>query len=73
MTGPFRCAVVPARDVIIMRSERWRMEIAIDAYPFWLAFYRRMRDRKSGAYARFYAQPVEALEAIEAKVRDALK
>jgi len=33
--------------------------------------YRALRDRDKGRFARFYAQPVQALEAIAGKVREA--
>ena len=68
---PFRCAVVTARGRIIMRQGAWGHEIAVADYPRWLAFFRALRDRDKGRYARFYAQTVEALEAIAAKVREA--
>ncbi len=68
---PFRCAVVAAKGRIILRQGPWGHEITVSDYPRWLAMYRALRDRDKGRFARFYAQPVQALEAIAGKVREA--
>ncbi len=68
---PLRCAVVAARGRIILRQGPWGHEIAVSEYPRWLAMYRALRDRDRGRFARVYAQPVQALEAIAVKVREA--
>lgn len=70
--APFRCAVTAAGQ-LVMRSDRWRMVVPVSEYGMWLKFYRRMRDRQNGRFARFYAQPVQALEAIESKVKEVTK
>jgi hypothetical protein len=40
----------------------WSGAYLIDALPIQLKFYRKLRDRKGGIYAHFYAPTVRALE-----------
>jgi len=43
----------------------WSGTYAMDALPQQLKFYRRLRDRKNGAYAQHYEPTVRALEKFE--------
>ena len=67
---PLHCAVVATRGRIILRQGPWGCEITLAEYPRLLAMYRALRDRQHGRFAKFYSQPVQALEAIAAKVRE---
>lgn len=59
-------------------GERFRLDVGgwSGQYPVadlarWAAFYRRLRDRREGRYARFYAPTVEALEALRRQIKAA--
>ncbi|MEL6411707.1 MAG: hypothetical protein AAFQ38_15020 [Pseudomonadota bacterium] len=35
---------------------------------YWIAFYKRLRDRKGGRYRRFYVDDVRALERVRREI-----
>lgn len=49
---------------VSLRRGAYAAVLPADTLPGWLRFYRRMRDRRGGAYAGFYAPVVTALEAL---------
>lgn len=59
--------LTPCRGRVRLCTGSWSDTFPVDQLPRWLAFYRRMRDRNRGRYARFYAPTVEALEAVQAE------
>jgi hypothetical protein len=57
--------LMPGRAAGRLRKGRWAGTIPADNLDAWIAFYRRLRDRKDGRYAAFYADTVEVLEAAK--------
>lgn len=53
------------RSMIVMQRGLWRSSFPVAKLPGWLQFYRRLRDRRHRAYARFYLPVVKNLERIE--------
>ena len=66
----FQCEIAADMAHVAMRHGAWSHTITLADYPRWLAMYRALRDRQQGRFAKFYAQPVQALEAIAAKVKE---
>ncbi|MDO8983040.1 hypothetical protein [Cypionkella sp.] len=65
MTEPTHFKAIPTLDksAVVFISGTWRMRIAAADLARWVRLYREWRDRLSGKYSKFYAQPTEALEA----------
>ena len=76
MRGAEPCAKVMTatlsedRAAVHLRKGLWSIEFPIEQLPKWLRFYRELRDRRSGQFARFYAADVGVLEAVEKELRD---
>ena len=60
-------------DQFVMQGALWKGYHSLDSFDRWLDFYRRMAERRAGAYASIYRCSIDALEGIEADVRAALK
>ena len=54
---------------VIMVKALWRGEFPVEHLSKWLKVYRDLRDRRQGAFRRFYAEDVRALEAIEEQLK----
>lgn len=61
--------VSPDREMVCMSKGTWRGAFPVEKLPQTLEFYRGLRDRRGGAYARFYVEDVAALEAIEKELK----
>lgn len=48
----------------------WSGVYSVTELPAQLRFYRRLRDRKGGAYAAFYQPTVAALEALAHEIKE---
>ena len=53
---------------VVMRIGEWRGDFPVSQLPFWLHFYRGLRDRDARRYARFYEAAVDALERVSAEL-----
>ncbi|NDR57146.1 hypothetical protein FPS10_12035 [Pseudoruegeria sp. M32A2M] len=51
-------------STVIHESDNWQGRFPVADLPRWIAFYRRLRDRKGGKYRASYADDVAALEAL---------
>ncbi len=51
-------------STVIHESDNWQGRFPVTDLPRWIAFYQRLRDRKSGRYHASYADDVAALEAL---------
>lgn len=60
-----------ARRVQLGAPPGWSERFPVEMLPGKLAFYKGLRDRKGGQFARFYAETVEQLEKAVAKARAA--
>lgn len=64
-------SATPTADgqTVTIAKRYWHASVALADIPGWIEFYRRLRDRKSGAYAHFFTADVAALEAVQRAVR----
>ena len=62
-----RCVLSADRTRATIAGTLWRETIGVDELPGRLSLYRRLRDRKDGAYAGFYRPTVEAIEKAMAR------
>jgi hypothetical protein len=61
-------ALIADRSRVRLCTGLWADTFPVADVPRWLGFYRSLRDRKAGRYARHYAATVEALEAVQAEL-----
>ncbi|SFC45536.1 hypothetical protein [Tropicimonas isoalkanivorans] len=55
-------------STVIHESDNWQGRFPVTDLPRWIAFYKRLRDRKGGRYRASYADDVAALEAIRRRL-----
>lgn len=65
---PMKAAASPDGDTIIMVRGPWRQKVPAADLAKWITLYRGLRDREGGRFARFYAQPIEVLEALATRL-----
>lgn len=53
----------------VARGVIWRGRYPVSELPRQLRFYRGLRDRQGGAFARFHQPAVDALETLQASLR----
>ena len=56
-------------ETVVIRKGNWRARIPVEDLNRWLAFYRRLRDRRGGAYAKHYQLDIDALEKVRREIR----
>ena len=72
MTGTPQVIWCPARDKVFVQGNLWSTDFPGSDLARWLAFYRRLRDRREGRYAKHYFPIIEALEEVQCERRAAL-
>ena len=65
-----RAALSADRTMVLLRRATWRGDFPVEALPRWIAFYEGLRDRSHGRYRNTYQPMVEALEGVQAKLRE---
>ena len=56
-------------ETVVMRRGTWQARIPVEDLDRWLAFYRRLRYRHRGAYAKHYQPEIDALEQVRREIR----
>lgn len=56
-------------ETVLMRKGNWQARIHVQNLDRWLAFYRRLRDRRGGVYANHYQPDIDALEQVRREIR----
>ena len=56
---------------VIHDSDNWQGRFPVTDLPRWIAFYKRLRDRKGGRYRASYVDEVAALEALKRRLPSA--
>lgn len=75
MAGSFRAIITRDGKSILMAKGEWRQTVPVSDLPNQLALYRGLRDRgaaqgKPGPQHAIYAPNVEALEAVQRKLKE---
>lgn len=55
-------------STITMRKDKWSMTCPAADLGGWTSLYTKLRDRKGGVFAAFYAQDVADMQAAQARL-----
>lgn len=69
MKAPMVASLSPDGLEVRLVLGKWSGAFPVDALDRWIAFYRRLRDRRGGRYAALYAGDVKVLEALRAELQ----
>lgn len=68
--APLFVSLSPDRARVLLSKGTWRGDFPVAQLGRWIGTYRALRDRRSGRFAKHYADDVAALEAVRREIEE---
>lgn len=68
--SPAVATLSKTKTTVLYRVGQYSVRFPVGDLPQWIAFYKRLRDRKRGRFAKVYQNDVDALVAVQRKLQE---